>query len=149
MKRKIQCYVLGIKEEESLKRFISVVGITAVVDVRKSLPSFCTRFNPNTNEIITGSVAVQLLDVINLVDVESNANLGPWQPNATFCFHGNGYKGIDLIFMPDVSSLRISIHYKCFIVQDALAKLNALGVGMDLQQNRQQHLTDEEIELLL
>ncbi len=133
----------------SLKRFISIFGITAVVGVRKRLPSLSQRLQPNSNEIVTGRVAIQLLDVINVVDVESNMELGPRRPNAAFCFHGNGYKGIDFIYMPDLSSLRISIRYKCFVVQDALVKINSLGVSTILPQHQQGRLTDEEIELLL
>ncbi len=48
----------------------------------------------NNDEVITGDVAIQLLEVINVVDVESNKELGPKSPNAGFSFHGSGYKGI-------------------------------------------------------
>ncbi len=114
------------------------------------MPSLAQRLQPNNNdEVITGHVAIKLLDVINVVDVESDEELGPWSPNAGFSFHGNGYKGIDLIYLPELSSLQISIRYKCFIVQDALLKLNALGISTSLPQQQQHRLTDEEIELLL
>jgi hypothetical protein len=81
VKKKIQTCIICIEDINSLKRFISIFGITAVVGLRKCLPSLSQRLQTNNNEIVTGRVAVQLLDVINVVDVESNMELGPQQPN--------------------------------------------------------------------
>jgi hypothetical protein len=148
VKKKITCHILRVEDQASIIQFIDIFGICSVVGIRKHLTSMVHRLDPN-DAVVSACVAVQLLDVINIVDIESNAELGPRLRNSTFSFNGNGYKGVDLIFMPDVSSLRVSVRYCSFIVQDALAKLHALGISTNIQPEQRQRLTDEEIELLL
>jgi hypothetical protein len=78
--------------------------------------------------------------------MQANELLGPRPANGTFAFHGNGYKGIDLIFTPDLSSLHISMRYSCLTVRDALPQLNSFGVA---SEQPRRPLTAEEIELIL
>ncbi len=150
VKKKVICFILRVEDMGSIRKLISIFGISAVVGVRKRLPALIQRLQPNNNDILTARVAVQLLDVINIVDVTSNAALGPRNAKSKFAFNGNGYKGIDFIFVPELSSLRISVRYSCLVVQDALVKLNNLGISANIEPAIQrQRLTDEEIELFL
>ncbi len=125
--------------------FLVCVPLLALENV---CPSLGHRLQSN-DDIVSAWVPVQLLDVINIVDIESNVELGPRPPNSAFSLSGNGYKGIYLVFMPDMSSLQASIWYRCFIVQDALTKLHSLGISTNLQPEQRERLTDEEIELFL
>ncbi len=117
-----------------IRKVISISGISAVVGKRKHLPSLMQiRLQQNDNEIVTARVPVQLLDVINIVDITSNAALGPRNAKCKFAFNGNGYKGIDFIYTPEMSSLQISVGNSCLVVQDALVKLNNLGISANTE----------------
>ena len=136
----------------AIMQFISIFGIASVVGVRKRLPCMEQRLrqsNNNDNLITTSRVGVQLLDVINIVNVQAYEILGPRPANGTFAFHGNGYKGIDLIYCSDLSSVRISVRYSCLTVSDALPFLNSFGVASNEPEQHRRPFTDEEIELLL
>ena len=92
---------------------------------------------------MTARGPVQLKDVLNLVYVASNA-LHPLPRR--FSFNAYGCKGIDFIYLPSQSCLRMSVRYSCFVVEDALEKLRDLGIAVPREGA---HLTDEELELLI
>ncbi len=100
VKRRIACHILRLENMVAMMQFLSIFGIASVVGVRKCLPCMEQRLHPNNNndEILTSRVCVQLLDIIYIVNVQANEILGPRPANGTFAFHGNEYKGIDLIF---------------------------------------------------
>jgi hypothetical protein len=144
VKRKIACHILRIEDLPSILKFISIFGICSVVGIRRRLHSLLERVQ-TSNDIVTSRVSVQLLDVLNIVDVESNTELDPQPKNYKFAFNGNGYKGIYFIFMPQLSSLRISVQYRCLLVKDALSKLNSLGISTaNVPQQQGDRMTDEE-----
>ncbi len=139
VKSKTQCQAMQIDDRESLLRLIAVLGISAAVGIRKPLPSIPQKLAAD-EENATSWGGVQLKDVLNLVDVSSNALL-PRQRKFTFNAHGR--KGIDLIFFPDQSSLRMNVRYSHFVVEKALQKVQDLGIATT---SNRASLTDEEVE---
>jgi hypothetical protein len=142
VKSKTRCKILRIDDRDSILRFIAIFGISAAVGVRKPLPSIPQKLGVD-EENVKCRGGVQLKDVVNLVDVSSNALLP--RPRR-FSFNAQGRKGIDLVYIPDQSSLRICVRYSHFVVEKALQKLQDLGVGTS--RNVQQ-LSDDELERLI
>ncbi len=142
VRARYSCHKLHIEDGETIARLIVVFGISADAGVRKKPPVISKRVGPR-KPIVTTHGGLQLLDVINLIDVDVN------QYNPTveeFTFNAHGRKGIDFINIPAQKSIRISIRYKKYVVQDALEKLRALGVGSN---EGGEPLTDEELEAAL
>ncbi len=142
VKSKANCKAMRIDDRESLLRLIAVFGISAAVGVRKPLPSLPQRLAVDERNA-TSRGGVQLKDVVNLVDVASNAVL---PRRRKFTFNAHGQKGVDLIYFPHQSSLRISVRYSQFVVEKALQKLQDLGVAITYDRVP---LTDDELERLI
>jgi hypothetical protein len=135
------CKVLRVEDSEALLRFISIFGVSAVVGVRKRPPKVVRlRANDTKSSVREGALKT---DVINLIDTTRNVPIC----RQKFKFNAGGNKGVDLIFFPDQSCLKISVRYSSFVLHDALNKLHVLRIA-DEQQNRQA-LTDDELEILL
>lgn len=145
VKKRIACKVMRIETFNALSTLISVIGITAAVGVRKKLPGMTERMRPDDN-IICERIGIQRLDNINLVDVSSNDSRPRRLPNTRFRQNADGYQGVDFFFFPELSTLRISVRYTCFLANDAEAKLMQLGIIES--NNRRRRMTDEELDLL-
>jgi hypothetical protein len=81
-------------------------------------------------------------DVINHFGTTTNV---PKQ-RSKFKFNAEGQRGLDLIYFPEQSCLKISLHYVSYALHDALHKLNELRIAFD---EHRQALTDEKLEELL
>lgn len=143
VKAKVPCQVIRLEGIDVMKRLIGVLGTSAVVGVRKALPTISKKLDNSDDGFVVARGGVQLKDVINLIDVSSN-NLPARQ---RFRWNANGRCGIDLVFFPTQCSLRISIRYRNFTVSRAIDKLRELGVGT--VDNQGDDLNDEELERLL
>ncbi len=130
-----------MEETEALLRFISIFGVSAVVGVRKRPPKV-SRLKRSESKSSAHEGALKS-DVINLIDTTTDALIR--QPK--FKFNAEGRKGVDLIYFPDQTSLKISVRYASYVLHDALNKLHDLRIAEE-QPNRQA-LTDEELEVLL
>jgi hypothetical protein len=82
----------------------------------------------------------------NLVDLSSNESRPRRLPNTRFKQNADGYQGIDFFFLPELSTLQISVRYTCFLANDAEAKL--LQLGIIESNNRRWRMTDEELDIL-
>jgi hypothetical protein len=142
VKSKTHCKIIRIDDRESILRMIAVFGISAAVGVRKALPPLPQRLGTD-EENVKCRGGVQLKDVVNIVDVSSNAMLP--QTKKVF-FQCPGSKRNRPCLHPDLSSLKISVRYSHFVVEKALRKLQELGVGTS--RNVEQ-LTDDELERLI
>ncbi len=78
VKSRTTCYILRVEEREALLRLIAIFGMSAIIGVRKKPPNLSKRL-PRTESKVTARGGVQMLDVVNLVDVMSNA--APQNPN--------------------------------------------------------------------
>jgi hypothetical protein len=67
-----------------------------------------------------------------------------------FRLNAEGRKGVDFIFMPDQSYLRITVRYASYVLHESLDKLIDLNIKvMQGVHGRNQQLSDEELEQLL
>jgi hypothetical protein len=142
VKTKLTCLILRVENRAALLQVIEIFGISAIVGVRKQPPPIIKKLRRN-DACVTVRGPVQLKDALNLVDVASNA-LRPLPRR--FTFNAYGCKGIDFIHLPSQNSLRMNVRYSCFFVDDALEKLQDLGMAVP---RHGAHLSDEELELLL
>jgi hypothetical protein len=142
VKTKSPCKILRVEDEPSLLRVISVFGLSAVVGVRKKPPKASKLLG---NDTCTSRREGALTnDVVNVVDVESNANRPPAPKR--FTFDARGRKGIDFLFFPEQSSLKMTVRYSSFVLGDIMEELYRLGLPRRLGIAA---LTDDEIEELL
>ncbi len=138
VKTKMTCLILRVEDRVALLRVIDIFGVSAIVGVRKH-PSSISKKLRSTDICVTARGPVQLKDVLNLVYVASNA-LHPLPRR--FSFNAYGCKGIDFIYLPSQSCLRMSVLYSCFVVEDALEKLRDLGIAVP---RNGAHPTDEDL----
>jgi hypothetical protein len=136
VKARYNCCILRLEDNAAIHHLVSIFGVCSVAGVRKRPPALSRRLGREQSHITTHG-GVQLLDVINLVDVQDNDRFHPGQ---------NGHKGIDFIYTPEQQSIRISVHYKKLIVQDALEKLRQLGVAT---VEDGEPLTDKDLERII
>jgi hypothetical protein len=72
------------------------------------------------------------------------------RPQRKFKFNAEGCKGIDFIYFPEQSSLKITVRYASFVLNEALNKLCDLNITRRQVNNGQnRRLTDEELDELL
>jgi hypothetical protein len=144
VKKRIPCVAIRVEIVHALRLLMSMAGDIAAVGIRKRIPGFDGRLGPNDN-ILCERIGIHLLDNINLVDVISN-NDRPQRPrNGRFQLNANGYQGIDFFFFPELSCIRITVRYSCFVAKDAEEKLVQLGI---IQRSNRRRLTDAELDLL-
>jgi hypothetical protein len=142
VKARNTCYLLRVDDRAAISQIVSMFGVSAVVGVRKKPPAVIKKLSDRESYVSSRS-GVQRLDVINLVDVSLNDNL-PHPTNVTF--NARGRKGIDFIYCPKLSSLKMSIRYKQYVVIDAIDKLYDLGIALP---RAAAPLTDDELEAML
>jgi len=142
------CHILRIETAASISCLMAVFGLCAVVGVRKKLPTLSKRLRTGQG-FVSARVGIQLLDVINLVDTSNNGEIP--EIRAQFTFNAYGRKGIDLIYIPDQSCIRICVRYKKFVLQDALVLLQQLGVSTISRDNAPVagSISDDDLERLL
>ncbi len=143
VKSKVPCQILRLEEVHLIVRLIEVLGASAVVGVRKTLPAISKKLSNSEGAFVTARGGVQLQDVINLIDVSSNNLPIPQR----FTWNANGRRGIDFVFYPTQCVVRISIRYRNFTVSRAMEKLRQLGIGTSTDPGTQ--LNDDELEHLL
>ena len=75
--------------------------------------------------------------------MEANAHHPP--PPEKFTFNAHGRKGIDLLFFPELSCLKMTVQYSSFVLGDIMDKLYGLG----LPHRETVAITEEELEEML
>jgi hypothetical protein len=144
VKVRTPCKVLRLEDRDALLRLISLFGISSVVGLRKRPPRVC-QLKQNDTSVSAREGALRS-DKINLIDTTKNII----RPQRKFKFNTEGRKGIDFIFFPEQSSLKITVRYASFVLNEALNKLWDLNITRRQVNNGQnRRLTDEELDELL
>jgi hypothetical protein len=143
VKSRVPCEVMRLDDLRSIIRLIAVLGNSAIVGVRKPLPSLSKKLSNGEDAYVSIRGGAQLQDVVNLVDVTSNHNPAPRR----FYWNANGRFGMDLVYFPLQCSLRITIRYRHLKLREAVALLNQYGIAVPVDAEEQ--LSDEQLEALL
>jgi hypothetical protein len=132
---------MRLENRESINCLIAVFGIATIVRVRKQPPAILEMVENEAKVVVRGGI--QLKDVLNFIDVTSNDFT---RQARRFSFNARGKKGIDFIYFPSQSSLKMSLRYHHYVEESALPKLIELGIA---SPSNNAPLNDDELELLL
>jgi hypothetical protein len=145
VKMRALCRVIRIEDREALCHLVSLFGISAIVGLRKKPPKV-SQLKQNEASVTAREGALKV-DRINFVDTTNNLV----RPQRRFRLNAEGRKGVDFVFFPEQSCLKITVRYASFVLHNALAKLQEFNIALvhGINAGVNQRLSDEELEQLL